>query len=286
MSKTAAAPDAKAEDVGNILSMDHVNLTVSDQQTAILFYVVGLGFTRDPFMTVGLSNMWVNVGEQQFHLPTRPAQTIPGHIGLVVPNLDSLQTRLSAIEPQLSGTKFAWQHENGHIDVTCPWGNQFRCHAPDPAFGGMRLGVPYVEFLTAPGTAASIARFYDQVMGAPAAFDETQRASTVAIGAGQELRFTETGDELPAYDGHHIAVYLADFSQPYRFLQAHELITEDIQNHQFRFQGLPDPASGEIVFTLEHEVRSFRHLMYRRPLVNRNPEQTQRDYRPGSDVFV
>ena len=38
-----------------------------------LFYVVGLGCTRDPYLNVGLNNMWVNVGEQQFHLPTREA---------------------------------------------------------------------------------------------------------------------------------------------------------------------------------------------------------------------
>ena len=64
------------EDVGNIVSLEHINVQVPDQSLAILFYVVGLGFTRDPYLTVGLGNMWINVGEQQFHLPTRKAQVI------------------------------------------------------------------------------------------------------------------------------------------------------------------------------------------------------------------
>ena len=36
------------EDVGNIISLEHVNVQISDQAIATLFYVVGMGFTRDP----------------------------------------------------------------------------------------------------------------------------------------------------------------------------------------------------------------------------------------------
>src|SRR5213079_142525 len=86
---------AFAEDVGNIVSLEHVNTQIPDQSLATLFYIVGLGFTRDPYMNVGLRNMWANVGEQQFHLPTRPPQAIQGHIGLVVPDLDELKERLA-----------------------------------------------------------------------------------------------------------------------------------------------------------------------------------------------
>ncbi len=69
------------EDVGNILSLEHVNLKIPNQDKATLFYLVGLGLTRDPYINVGLNNMWVNVGEQQFHLPTGDPQRIPGRIG-------------------------------------------------------------------------------------------------------------------------------------------------------------------------------------------------------------
>jgi len=73
--------DYSEEDVGNIISLEHVNVQISDQSLATLFYVVGMGFTRDPYLNVGLNNMWVNVGEQQFHLPTRTPQVIVGHVG-------------------------------------------------------------------------------------------------------------------------------------------------------------------------------------------------------------
>ena len=46
-------PTAAAEDVGNIASLEHVNIRVPDQSVATLFYIVGLGFTRDPYMNVG-----------------------------------------------------------------------------------------------------------------------------------------------------------------------------------------------------------------------------------------
>ena len=36
----------------NIRLLEHVNLTQPDQRLATLFYVVGLGLTRDPYMMV------------------------------------------------------------------------------------------------------------------------------------------------------------------------------------------------------------------------------------------
>ena len=75
--------DRKADDLGNVVALEHVNITIPDQARAVVFYVLGLGLTRDPYMNVGLNNMWINVGGQQFHLPSRGAQKIPGYIGLV-----------------------------------------------------------------------------------------------------------------------------------------------------------------------------------------------------------
>ena len=80
--------DRSAEDVGNIVMLEHVNLTVPDQGLAALFYVTGLGFTRDPYIDFGTFNMWVNLGEQQFHLPKSQAQVFRGRITVVVPDLD------------------------------------------------------------------------------------------------------------------------------------------------------------------------------------------------------
>ena len=36
---------------------------------------------------------------------------------------------------------------------------------------------------------------------------------------------------------------------------------------------------------VEHEVRSLKHPLYGRPLVNRNPAQTNRPYARGQDSF-
>ncbi len=282
-----AAPDYTEEDVGNIVLLEHVNLQHPNQPMAILFYVVGLGLTRDPYISVGLQNMWANAGEQQFHLPTRAAQVVPGHIGLVTPDLESLKGRLKGIEEQLKGSRFSWSAEADHLAVTCPWGNHFRCYAPGK-FGDMLLGIPYVEFDVKPGAAAGIARFYQQAMRAPSTVgsDNGAQLARVAIGRGQWLSFRETEREIPPYDGHHIAVYIANFSGPYGFLKERNLLMEDVRNHQFRFKEIVDPQSGKKLFEVEHEVRSLRHPMYQRHFVNRNPEQIQRNYKRGRDALI
>jgi hypothetical protein len=280
--------DYSDEDVGNIVLLEHVNVQVPDQALAIAFYIVGLGFTRDPYLNYGLGNMWANVGEQQFHLPTRPAQVIPGHIGVVIPDLDSLKDRLTSLEKTLAGTEFSWSAKADHLAVTCPWGNRFRCYPAGPNFGDMALGIPYVEFLVAPGRAAAIARFYEQVLGAPAATEsaENRTLSRVKIGRNQSLVFRETEQPLSPYDGHHIAIYVANFSGPYNFLQERGLVSEDVRNHQFRFKEIVDPDEGGCVFVVEHEVRSLHHPMFGRFLVNRDPAQSQRQYRRKRDSLI
>lgn len=87
--------DRTTDDMGNIIGMEHVNVLVPDQQMATDFYAGGLGFTRDPYMMVDTDNMWINVGEQQFRLPTRGTQVLRGHVGLVVPDLEGVKQRLT-----------------------------------------------------------------------------------------------------------------------------------------------------------------------------------------------
>src|SRR5262252_4487587 len=106
MQTLTVSDEALSEDVGNIVSLEHVNTRIPDQSLATLFYIVGLGFTRDPYMNVGLTNMWINIGEQQFHLPTGQPQVLRGHTGLVVPDLQALSERLSSISSELGQTKF------------------------------------------------------------------------------------------------------------------------------------------------------------------------------------
>src|ERR1700712_5737532 len=52
--------DRAAEDLGNAIHLEHVNVTIPDQRLATLFYVAGLGLTRDPYLMVSDTNMWVN----------------------------------------------------------------------------------------------------------------------------------------------------------------------------------------------------------------------------------
>jgi hypothetical protein len=276
------------EDVGNIVLLEHVNVQIPDQALATLFYVVGLGFTRDPYLNVGLNNMWVNVGEQQFHLPTRPPQVIDGHIGLVLPDLRALESRLTAVENGLKETRFGWQKNGESINITCPWGNQYRCYETGAGFGDMGVGIPYVEFAVPPGAAAPIVQFYDNVLGAGGSLEKDGASSVgrVKIGRHQHLRFRETDRALRPYDGHHIAIYVANFSRPYGYLKERGLISEEVRNHQFRFKDIVDVEGGAPVFTLEHEVRSLHHPMYARFFVNRDAAQSQRAYRRGRDAQI
>ncbi len=277
--------DRASEDTGNIVALEHVNVSVPDQRLATLFYVVGLGFTRDPYLQVGDENMWVNLGRQQFHLPTGEPQVLRGHVGIVVPDLEALRTRLASVREKLAKTRFSVTEEEGCIVARCPWGNQLRCYAPHPRFGGMRLGMPYVEFMVKRGAAAGIARFYEAAFGVKARLTIDQACASVPVGRDQTLFFRETGAEIPAYDGHHIAIYVADFSGPHTFLRQRDLITEESDAHQYRFEAIFDLESGANLFEIEHEVRSLGHPMTGRAFVNRNPAQTQRNYVRGRDAF-
>ena len=102
----------------------------------------------------------------------------------------------------------------------------------------------------------------------------------------QELVFRETKAKLAPYDGHHIQVYVANFSGPHRELLERGLITEESNQHQYRFDSIVDLKNGKPLIQIEHEVRSMRHPLYARPLVNRNAQQTNRNYAPGYDAFI
>ena len=68
-------------------------------------------------------------------------------------------------------------------------------------------------------------------------------------------------------------------------LERNLIYSEDNQ-YQYRFRDIIDLASGKHLFTVEHEVRSATHPMYLRPLINRNPAQTNRNYAIGHDQWL
>jgi hypothetical protein len=46
-----------------------------------------------------------------------------------------------------------------------------------------------------------------------------------------------------------------------------------------------DPRDARKLFQIEHEVRSMKHRLFNRPLVNRNHGITNMTYVPGHDAF-
>lgn len=278
-----------AEDVGNIVELGHVNVQISDQRLSTEFYVTALGLTRDPYLVTGTNNMWINVGRSQFHLPTGEAQLLRGVVGLVVPDLAELRTRLGAAQGALAATSFAFHDDGDAVEAFSPWGNRIRCHAPDPErFGPVNLSMAYVEFDVRPGTADGIARFYREIIESPAEVvsGPEGRAARVPVGQGQTFVFRETTAPEVPYDGHHVQVYLANFSGPYNKLRARNLISQESHRYQYRFVDIVDLDSGEVLFQIDHEVRSMTHPMYGRHLINRDTSSTQGNFHPGREQFA
>ena len=270
--------DRAADDVGNLVEIGHVNVNVTDQLVATEFYVSGLGLTRDPYLMTATNNMWVNIGRHQFHLPTADrGQCFRGMAGLVVPDLAALRARLDAAHVSFS------EGAEG-FEVTSPWGNRIRAHAPHPRFGPVTLALAYLECEVAPGSAAAIAAFYREIFGTPAVLSDGGRTARVQAGE-QALIFRETDAPLAPYDGHHIQVYIADFSTPYRKLLERNLITTENNAHEYRFLDITGD-DGHVYCRLEHEVRSLRHPLFGRTLVNRDPEMDPQTYVEGREAFA
>jgi hypothetical protein len=272
--------DRSKEDLGNAIHFEHVNTQVPDQRLATLFYVTGLGLTRDPYLMVSDTNMWINAGRSQFHLPSGKPQVLRGVTGLVIEGREALLARLASVASKLAGTAFAFAEHNDYVEATCPWGNRMRVHEPDAArFGRITLGIPYVEFEVPPGTAKAICAFYPEIMGMPAEFRNGDgQVAAVNTGRDQYLLFRETDRPQVGYDGHHVQMYITDFSGPYRKLLARDLISREDNQYQYRFTDIVDLGSGRHLFTVEHEVRSATHPMFMRPMVNRNPTVSNRNY--------
>ena len=65
--------------------------------------------------------------------------------------------------------------------------------------------------------------------------------AVVSTGTAQRLRFRETTRPPREYDGHHIQIYIADFSGPHRRLRERGLVTEESSEHQYRVREIVDP---------------------------------------------
>ena len=68
-------------------------------------------------------------------------------------------------------------------------------------------------------------------------------------------------------------------------MSARDLIVEETNAHQYRFNWIVDPSTGEKLFELEHEVRSQHHPLKDRLLINKNPDQRLESYVSGADAL-
>jgi predicted enzyme related to lactoylglutathione lyase len=281
-----AAYDRSGESLGNIVELAHVNVTIPDQRLSTLFYITGLGLTRDPYIMTGVTNMWVNVGKSQFHLPTGEPQHLRGVTGLVIPDRAALLERLTQLRQDLKDTAFSFREANDGVETTCPWGNRIVCHTPDEArFGRFQLAMPYVIFDVAAGTAPAIVRFYRDILGAPSELveDKEGRSARIQAGEHQHLVFREADAPQAPYDNHHIQIYIADFGGPYDRLKSLGLVSEESNRVQYRFRDIIDLDTKKPIYTIEHEVRSLTHPLFGRALVNRDPALSAMNFRPGHE---
>jgi len=265
--------DRTTQDVGNIVALEHVNVMIPDQQLATLFYVVGLGLTRDPYLMPALENMWVNVGNQQFHLPIGDATPLQGEVGLVVPDLQEVESQLDHVAPALKGTSFSFEQVEGTLLTTTPWGHQIRIHPQGKLPGRLPQALAYVQFWVPPGTSAGIGAFYRDVLQCPIESEliEGDPAVRVTVGPYQLFRFREMKGAGIVPNNNHVAVYLTRYRSIYGTLTRMGLIMEEDDHDQFRFRSMVDPDTGTLLYSFEHEMRSLHHPDYRRPLANRVP---------------
>ena len=233
--------DRTAEDLGNLVGLEHVNVRIDNQGLARSSICPGSASPATPSCSPAPTTCGSMSARASSTLPTGDPNVLRGHVGLVVPSLEELCERLGEAKKKLADTKFDCKQHNDYVEATCPWGNKFRLYEPDEErFGAINLGMPYVEFTVPEGTANGIARFYRKVFYAPACVKENGegRAAHVKVGHKQELVFRETDQKIPEFDGHHLQVYVEEFSGPHDELEKRGLITEESDQYQYRFQDI------------------------------------------------
>jgi hypothetical protein len=260
-------------EIGAVAQFEHVNYRVPEHGPAMIFFCVGLGFTRDPSRMVGTRNMWVNAGRQQFHLPRGEAKPFPGEVGVSVPDVKATLRNLKRVSRELKDTKFSFKEVGKTLSVLSPWGHALRIHQAGELSGRMLQAISYVNFWVPVGTAKTIANFYDKLIFAPSKVTKSGKfeTATITVGANQHFHFVEKADFEPVEHPNHVAIYVTRYKEMYAQLKAMKLLMRPDIEEQFRFEKIANPRTGKVVFTYEHEVRSLYHPDYLKPLANRVP---------------
>jgi len=153
-----------------------------------------------------------------------------------------------------------------------------------PSLPGERsegLGIRYVEYFAPKNSLKGIMDTYERVLGAKIVKFDNEKKMEVLIGSesnGQFLRFVEK-DNVDPYHGDHLAIYVNDFISMYQraknlqvggdvisivwnnpcFSMKYDTLEEVERLNEFRFKDFVDLETGEVVYQLEHEIRSLKH---------------------------
>ena len=247
--------DRAAEDLGNSIHLEHVNVTIPDQRLATLFYGAGLGLTRDPYLMVSDNNMWINVGRSQFHLPTGKPQVLRGHTGIVIEGrealLDAARVRREA---KLAGHQFDFTEHNDYVEATCPGATASAATSRTPRASAASISAFPMSIRRAGRHRQGICAFYPAIMGMQAEFLNGDSAvAKVKVGKDQVLLFRETDTPQPEFDGHHVQIYIRTFQVRTIALRERGLVTQEDNQYQYRFRDIIDLDGGKHLFTIEHE---------------------------------
>eukprot|EP00634_Sargassococcus_sp_CCMP2135_P007965 CAMPEP_0198656760 /NCGR_PEP_ID=MMETSP1467-20131203/10852_1 /TAXON_ID=1462469 /ORGANISM="unid. sp., Strain CCMP2135" /LENGTH=403 /DNA_ID=CAMNT_0044392833 /DNA_START=53 /DNA_END=1264 /DNA_ORIENTATION=+ len=277
---------------------------------------------------------WVNVGLQQFHLPANDSvggpvtQNLRGDIVLAWPRsaMPGLHQRL---ERWFSSQRLRRRNDDnatavgflgeaadpGSLRFVGPNGMRFVVEADDegswfgPALSGLGddrrdappggrsegLGIRSLRLDVPPSTARRICRFYEDIFNADTRLLDGR--CVLFVGFAQSIEFIEesSSDNLPAYDGPHIALYVANFdafvdsyeraksfvfhnprSPQFSFSSIERVLFHD----EFRFKDITDLDTGELLYELEHEIRALSHdgftLKHRLPSSDSDDNETRR----------
>ena len=266
-------------EIGGIVHLEHFNHEVAEHDAATTFYIHGLGFTRDPYQRTDITNMGVNIGLEQFHLPRTGREPPPfhGEIAIVHPDLAFVRTRLAQIESEgrLAGTQFAvLADDGGGLCVRSPHGIAIRLIQAGTVPFHQPIGITHVDIPVAAGKVAGIADFFRRVMGAPV--DETvvggETAAVVTYGPFQTVRFRERRMADYGLYRFHLAYYVTGYNRVRdRVIELGLAEEGDGARQVLFFPTIFDPDSGEPVLDFIQEIRSLHHPDFMRPYTNRWP---------------
>uniref|UniRef100_A0A7S1BJJ5 Glyoxalase/fosfomycin resistance/dioxygenase domain-containing protein n=1 Tax=Corethron hystrix TaxID=216773 RepID=A0A7S1BJJ5_9STRA len=242
-------------DLPGVVWLEHINLVVGSKAQAEAFYCDFLGFTVDSG-----TSFHRNLGQQQVHLAANSEhpQRITGSVGLVVPSLETLRSRVPAAMAALIGTLFGVDKddaEEGYMTIVGPWGNimhlydldldnrqkplsedprkMVKNHAEGGSYSASRMavrgqpGIKYVEVACKPGTVPAIARFYEEMIGCTVTRVSEDKA-IIDMGPGVHLAYVESRglchDDWQGMEGVHLCIYVNDFGGLYRRLANRDLV--------------------------------------------------------------